>query len=125
MVPGLVCLILLFFVPIAQILSLSLTVDSHLSLGNYVEFFGVRGYVKSLYVTIQLAVGVALICAVIGYIVGYQISRMQSRVASIMLLMVVVPFWTSILIRGFAMQVLLIPGGLVQRVLATLHVVDW
>ncbi len=123
LLPGALCLLVLFFFPIASLIWLSVSAGSHLTLANYATFFTTAGYVKSLLVTLYLSAIVAVVCALLGYPLAYRISRLRPRVANLLMLLVLVPFWTSVLIRGFAWDVLLQQGGPLQRALAALGLV--
>jgi ABC-type spermidine/putrescine transport system permease subunit I len=123
LIPGLAYLVFLFYIPIVHLVILSFTVNGHLSLGNYSTFFGTSGYVKSLEVTIYLSLAVVVTCAVLGYLVAYRIATLSGRWANVLMIIVAVPFWSSVLVRGFAWTVLLEPGGAIQSVLADLHLV--
>ena len=76
----------------------------------------VRTFVISLWVTV--------LCVVIGYPVAYTISTLPQRWANIALALVLVPFWTSILVRTTAWFILLQREGPMNALLQSLRVVD-
>lgn len=121
--PGLAYLIVLFYVPIARLVELSFRTGGKLSLQNYTTFFDTTGYVNSLEVTVYLSAVVVGICAIVGYVLAYRIVSLPARWGNALLIAVAVPFWTSVLVRGFAWSVLLAPGGAVQSVLADMGVI--
>lgn len=57
-------------------------------------------------------------CLLVGYPVAYYLSRLRGRVRNVFLLLVVLPFWVSYLMRIFAWVNLLQDDGLVNRILA-------
>jgi ABC-type spermidine/putrescine transport system permease subunit I len=69
------------------------------------------------------------LCIVIGYPVAYYVSRLSGRMRSLILALVVLPFWISYLMRMLAWVGLLQTDGYVNRVLLSLHIlhspVEW
>ena len=63
-------------------------------------------------------------CFVIGYPVAYYVARVASRTRGILLILLVLPFWISYLMRMLAWVNLLQTDGLVNRVLEFLHIGD-
>lgn len=68
-------------------------------------------YVKVLTYSLYIAAANTVICMVIGYILSYYIVTRSPRVQSMLLLLIVIPFWTDFLVRVFAWVNLLSPGG--------------
>lgn len=87
------------------------------SLGN-------PNYPAIVWRTIWLSMATTVICLVLAIPSGYAIARVPRRWQQILLLLVVVPFWTSFLIRIFAWKILLHPEGLVKRVLVAFGLVS-
>ncbi len=71
------------------------------------------------YVAISLAM-----CLAIGYPVAYYIARHASRTKSLLLILLILPFWISYLMRMFAWVNLLAPDGYVNRFLQFSHVIS-
>jgi putrescine transport system permease protein len=69
------------------------------------------------YVAISLAG-----CLVIGYPVAYYLARHARRLKAVLLVLLIIPFWISYLMRMLAWVGLLMPDGLVNRSLLGLHV---
>ena len=65
-----------------------------------------------------------LLCLVIGYPFAYLIARADPRVRPYLLLLVIVPFWTSSLVRTYAMIVILNTNGLLNTLLQALGLID-
>jgi putrescine transport system permease protein len=76
-------------------------------------------YLRSLFVA---AVSTSILL-VIGYPVAYGIARLPQRWQAIAMMLVIVPFWTSFLIRIYAWINILQHDGLLNRILLALHVV--
>ncbi|HEY6577109.1 MAG TPA: ABC transporter permease [Mycobacterium sp.] len=63
-------------------------------------------------------------CILIGYPVAYYIARHASRTKSLLLILLVLPFWISYLMRMLAWINLLAPGGYAARFLSATHISD-
>jgi ABC-type spermidine/putrescine transport system permease subunit I len=71
------------------------------------------------YVFVSLGLSLA-----IGYPVAYYIARHASRTKSLLLILLILPFWISYLMRMFAWVNLLAPDGYVNRFLQYMHIID-
>jgi putrescine transport system permease protein len=94
-----------------------------LSLGNY-AFLGTDplyflSYVKSL----EIAAFSTLLLLVIGYPIAYAMTRMPRQLQPILTLLVILPFWTSFLIRIYAWINILQHDGPLNQLLLALHIV--
>jgi spermidine/putrescine transport system permease protein len=70
-------------------------------------------------------VGLSLLgCLLIGYPVAYYLARHARRTKTLLLVLLIVPFWVSYLMRMLAWVGLLLPDGLVNRTLMTLGVIS-
>jgi len=65
-----------------------------------------------------------LLCLIIGYPFAYIIARMQSRWKSFLLLLVIIPFWTSSLIRSYALIAIIKAKGILNSILIALGIID-
>jgi putative spermidine/putrescine transport system permease protein len=74
--------------------------------------------------TFNVSAAITLICLLLGYPLAYWLSTLPTRKANIMMILVLVPFWTSVLVRVAAWIVLLQREGLVNKALLSLHLVD-
>ena len=81
-------------------------------------------YVRILWFSIRMAVAATVIALVIGYPAAYLIATMPPRWRTPILVLTVLPFWTSLLIRTYAWIVLLNNEGLINRGLEGLGVID-
>jgi len=73
--------------------------------------------------TLWISLLTTAICLLLAVPAGYAIARASSKWRDRLLLLVIIPFWTSFLVRVFAWRSLLHPEGLVKRVLASLGLV--
>jgi putative spermidine/putrescine transport system permease protein len=70
--------------------------------------------------TFWISAVVAALCAVLGYPVAYVLSNLPERIAHPLLVLVLLPFWTSVLVRTTAWMVMLQDQGLVNGLLMDL-----
>jgi putative spermidine/putrescine transport system permease protein len=83
-----------------------------------------RIYISNLKRTLWIALVVTLACIVLGYPVAFLIATAPARLAKILILLVLLPFWTSLLVRTAAWVIVLQKAGIVNDVLVGLGVVD-
>jgi putative spermidine/putrescine transport system permease protein len=74
--------------------------------------------------TLLISLGVTLLCLVIGFPVAAVMAAASPAVANLLLILVLVPFWTSLLVRSTAWVILLQNEGLVNKSLMALGLVD-
>jgi len=127
--PGGFWLVLFFLVPILIMLVYSFMprgiyggVDPGFTLEHYARFFDPL-YLDVLQRTFLWSVGCTIICLVLGYPVAYAIVR-GGRWRNLLLFLVVLPFWTSFLVRTFAMIFLMRDTGLINNWLLKLGLID-
>ncbi|MDI1244188.1 MAG: ABC transporter permease [Rhodoferax sp.] len=74
--------------------------------------------------TFEISAVVTIFCLLLGYPLAYWLSTLSARQANILMILVLVPFWTSILVRSAAWIVLLQSNGLVNRSLMGLGLIS-
>ncbi|MED5621234.1 ABC transporter permease [Ideonella sp. BN130291] len=74
--------------------------------------------------TFQISAVVTVVCLLLGYPLAYWLSTLSARQANVLMILVLVPFWTSILVRVAAWIVLLQSGGLVNGALQGLGLIS-
>ena len=114
LLPVLAFLGIFFLFPLWLVLKQSLF-DPELTLDNYREMIAVPAYGKVLLRTFRLAAIVTVISVVLGYPVAYFIAHASRRLAAFVLLAVLVPLWTSLLVRTYAWIVLLGREGVINQ----------
>ncbi len=123
--PALLLVAAVIIIPIGWLFSLSIyDGDGHFSLINYERFFVQSSYVKTFTTTFQVAFAVTAACVLIGYPLTYTLSQLSQRVASFFLIFVLLPFWTSVLVRTFAWLVLLQRKGLINTWLIDIGAIE-
>jgi spermidine/putrescine transport system permease protein len=92
------------------------------TLEHYRRFFDPL-YLDILRRTFVLSVACTVLCLIIGYPMAYAIAR-SARWKNLLLFLVVLPFWTSFLVRTYAMIFLMRDTGLVNSLLMALGITD-
>lgn len=105
MAPVLAVIALCFFVPILNVLFLSVT-EPTVSLKNYERIFSVPLYLRVMVNTFKNAGLVTAICLVLAYPLAYTLVRRGPVIAAFLLAAVAIPFWTGFLVRTFSWLVI-------------------
>jgi putrescine transport system permease protein len=95
-----------------------------LSLDNFHLLVSDDLYILSYLRSLVVAAISTSILLVIGYPIAYGMARLPQRWQSVAMMLVIVPFWTSFLIRIYAWINILQHDGLLNQVLLALHVVS-
>jgi len=102
--------------------------DGHLTLtisfANYRFIVADALYLVSYFASLKVAGVSTLFCLLVGYPIAYTIARARGRAQLVLLLLVILPFWTSFLLRVYAWKVLLQGGGLLNGALLALGLID-
>ena len=122
----------LFFVPLAVMFIFSLwTTNANLdivptwNLDNYAQFFQTGAYVRTLAKTVAMGAAVTTICLLFSLAVAYFLARYISRRwARVALLVIIVPFWSSYLLRVYSWQAILGEKGALNQVLLSLGLIS-
>jgi putative spermidine/putrescine transport system permease protein len=125
MVPILIFLLAVFLYPVAQLLWLSFFGKTGaLTTEHYRRLFTVPVYFTVLRNTFEIAGWTTLLCIVGGYPVAYLLATTTQSFRNRLILWVLLPFWTSFLVRTFAWIVLLGRRGAVNSFLESAGLID-
>jgi putative spermidine/putrescine transport system permease protein len=114
--PLLAFLVLLFVLPIGQVLWISLSEPS-LGLQNYRHLVTSGSIHRMLWTTFRVCALTTALSLVLGYAVAYAMVHASPRHRTWMLLFILVPFWVSVLVRAFSWLMLLHDGGILNSFL--------
>lgn len=116
--PGIVLTFFLLCVPIGWLFWFSI-VDAagNPTLEHYSRIWTEGAYVQIFVNTFQVSTLVTVVCILLGYPLAYCLSQIPQRWSAILMLGVLVPFWTSLLVRTYAWLVLLQRKGVVNTLL--------
>jgi putrescine transport system permease protein len=95
-----------------------------LNLGNYVLVSEDELYLDAFINSVKVAAISTLICLFIGYPIAYAIATVKERWRHILLMMIILPFWTSFLIRVYAWIGILKPQGILNELLFSLGLIN-
>ena len=123
--PAVLAILIVVFLPIFWLSSLSFyNAAGALSLENYARIFESALYRRTFVVTFQISIAVTVICVFLGYPLCYWLSKLPDRTAAMLMVFVLVPFWTSVLVRTYAWLVLLQRNGVINSSLMSLGVIE-
>jgi putrescine transport system permease protein len=95
-----------------------------LNFANYQFIFSEALYVKTFLSSIKYALLTTLICLAIAYPFAYFMARAPKHVQPTLLMLIMLPFWTSFLLRIYAWKTLLEGNGVINNMLISLHIID-
>lgn len=95
-----------------------------LNFGNYVNLITDTIYLDSYLQSLKIAAISTILCILIGYPLAWAISQCKPSTRNILLLLIILPSWTSFLIRVYAWIGILNPNGLLNHFLMWLGVID-
>ncbi len=122
--PALFFLVFLL-VPLAQILMISFTnASGAVSVESFVKFFSSDVYLKVIATTFRISLIVTVACLLLGYPVAYAMTVSSKRVSCLIMIAVMIPFWTSLLVRTYAWMILLQTNGVVNNILRGLGLIQ-
>ena len=94
-----------------------------LNFNNYGFLFTDPLYIKAFLNSMKVAFISSLLCLAIGYPMAYGMARSRPAVRNLLLMLVVLPFWTSLLLRVYAWIGLLKANGVINNVLLSLKII--
>ncbi len=120
-IPALAMLALLFAYPVLRLMALS--VDGG-SLEWYAKALGERLYLEVYWITVRIAVIVTVTTLLLSYPVAYFLATTTPLAAALGFALVILPLWTSILVRTYAWMVLLGRNGVINKSLLAFGLVE-
>ena len=120
--PLLIYMLVFYALPVVAMLLRSVN-DPTWTLAHYATLFDDVVFQKTFWITINTSVTVTLGCLILGYPVAMGLVRAKSM-APFILVIILLPFWTSVLVRSYAWMVLLGRHGLVNEALIALGMID-
>ena len=123
LVPFALLLVVVFLLPLGTLLHESVLVPEP-TLEHYERVFSQPVYLRVMWRTLRIAFYVTLVALLLGYPLAYVMSRSGGLKLGLMAAAVLLPLWTSVLVRTYAWMVLLQRNGLVNEGLTGLGFVD-
>lgn len=93
------------------------TLHIALHLGNYLRLVAASGFWVALLSSIQLAFSATVLCILIGYPIAYALSQCSPNLRGLLFLIIILPYWTSFLLRAYAWINILQNNGIINQFL--------
>ncbi len=114
--PALLLLTVMMILPVAWLFGLSFVSDGgQLTLEHYQRMLDQPSFRRIFLTTFQVSGITTLLCVLMGYPLAYLIAHLPARAANLCLIAILLPFWTSVLVRTYAWLVLLQRQGLINQ----------
>jgi len=94
------------------------------TLANFARIFEAAVYLHVLWLTFRVALIVTALALFLGFPVAYLLARIERSQSNLLMILVLLPFWTSILVRTYAWMVLLERQGIINQFLQWIGVID-
>ena len=122
--------VLFVALPLLYVLGTSLVVSGEkfsfgaaFTLDNYKKLLR-ADYLKVFFNSMKLALETTLVCLLIGYPFGYFMARSPKKWKALLMMLVIIPFWTSALVRIYGWKILLQANGPINAVLKGLGLIE-
>lgn len=131
MAPSLSAVFLLLVVPVCFVVVYSFWLRAPsgqdipaFQFGNYAKFFADFFYPSLLIQTVRVALETVLLCLVMGYIPAYFFYRTESRLKPLIMILIMLPFWISFIIRTLSWINILGDSGLINHFLVSIGLIN-
>jgi putative spermidine/putrescine transport system permease protein len=125
LLPAVLVLLALFVYPLLGIADRSVYKPRvGYTLDYYAQIWRVPVYLTVIGRTFETSALVTLLCLALGYPLAYLLATLRPRVAQLLMIVVILPFFTSIIVRTYAWMVLLGGNGVVNQYLTWLGLTD-
>ena len=113
--PALMLILIIMVIPVGWLFWLSIIgQDGTFSMENYARMIHNKAYFRIFRTTFEVSLLTTAICCLIGYPLAYFLAHLPQRIANLCMIAVLLPFWTSLLVRTYAWLVLLQRNGLIN-----------
>ncbi len=114
--PLLLYLLALYAIPVVGMMLRSVA-EPHWTTANFAELATDPVFLLVLWITVRISLVVSVATLLLGYPVAYLLARLPPARGNLLLILVLVPFWSSILVRSYAWMVLLGRDGIINQLL--------
>ena len=113
--PAVALVMVILVLPVGWLFWLSFLSDTgELSLEHYRRMASQASYARVFRTTFEVSLITTALCILLGYPLAYLLAQLPRRAAALCMIAVLLPFWTSVLVRTYAWLVLLQRQGLVN-----------
>ncbi len=116
LLPAVLLLLLAFILPVGWLLSRSFT-QPRLGWQNFALLWNQPVYLRVVWNTVLISAMATPLCVLLGFPVAHAMAHGSARLRRWLVFMVLIPFWTSLLVRSFAMIILLQSHGPINSAL--------
>jgi putrescine transport system permease protein len=95
-----------------------------LNFSNYLFIGSDALYIKTYISSVKFALITTLLCLAVGYPFAYFMARSPKHLQPMLLMLIMLPFWTSFLLRIYAWKTLLVNNGVINNMLMSLGIID-
>jgi putative spermidine/putrescine transport system permease protein len=121
--PALIFLAIFFLYPLVGMLGRSV-IGQGPWFAQYARLLSEPVWLQIVWITFEIAFFTTVCTLLLGYPLAYLLSALNTRAAGLLMILVIVPYFTSILVRTYAWMVLLGTDGIVNRLLLYIGVID-
>lgn len=118
--PATVLLFCVLILPLGYVVYTSVWRGTGFSLVAYQQLLGNALFLRTLWNTFEISISAAAVSVLLGYPIAMHLARQTPRARAGWSMLVLVPFWTSILVKSYAFTVLLGRDGLINQMLSVL-----
>lgn len=122
--PAAVLVLVVMGLPTLWLFGMSFIGDDGLTLEHYRRMIEQPSYLRILRVTLEVSVMVTGLSIVLGYPLAYLLAQLPARAANVCMVFVILPFWTSVLVRTYAWLVLLQRKGVINDALLSAGLIE-
>jgi ABC-type spermidine/putrescine transport system permease subunit I len=113
--PAVLLILVILLIPVGWLFYVSfIGADGQFSMENYERMIERKSYGRIFRTTFEVSLLTTGLCILIGYPLAYFMSQLPNKIANLCLITVLLPFWTSLLVRTYAWLVLLQKRGLIN-----------
>jgi putative spermidine/putrescine transport system permease protein len=123
LLPAVLLLLVAFILPVGWLLSRSFT-QPHLGLQNFQLLWDRPVYLRVVWNTVLISAMTTPIVVLLGFPVAHAMANASPRVRRWLVFLVLIPFWTSLLVRSFATIILLQRQGPINQMLLGVGLID-
>lgn len=114
--PAVLLILVVLVIPVGWLFYVSFVgAEGRFSLENYERMWTNKSYARIFLTTFKVSLLTTGLCFLIGYPLAYFMSQLPNRIANLCMIAVLLPFWTSLLVRTYAWLVLLQKSGLINE----------
>ncbi|UZF90868.1 ABC transporter permease [Bosea sp. NBC_00550] len=117
--PAALFMALLFAFPLFSVLRQSLQQENGdgLTFQAYAKIFSTPLFLRVAYTTLEVSVSATVFSLLLAYPIAYFLAKQSPRRRALYMILVLVPFWTSSLVKSFSFMVLLGQAGIINQML--------